>query len=151
MIQFIVSLSRTYFIGPDAAHISAVQFAENSHVIFPFNASYNQEEIVKKLQNMKVMNGPRDTASALDKTREECFSERSGDRYTFPNLAILITHGAPTSQEAAIDAARALRDSGVIVIAISITDDVDKTFLSKLSSPPQVFSKTSVRTLQFIT
>ena len=147
MIQFVVSLARTYSIGPDAAQISVVQFAENSSVIFPLNAHDNQDEIVQVLQHMEIMNDPRNTALAMNKAREECFSPESGDRQDVPNLAVLITHGAPASPEASIDAARALRDSGVTVVAVGITIDVEKKFLSKMSSPPQVFSKSSVRTL----
>ena len=83
-----------------------------------------------------------------------------GDRADVPNLAVLITHGThaldlPEVREnstghareevarddspvADLAAARALRDSGVGVIAVGVTDEVDKRFLSKLSSPPQV-------------
>ena len=145
MIQFVITLTRTYSIGSNATQISVLQFAENSRVLFPLNAFDNQDEIVQVLQNMSLMNGLRDTTAALLKARAECFSPESGDRQDIPNLAVLITHGAPASPEAALDAARALRDSGVTVVAVGITDDVDKNFLSKLSSPPQVSSKSSVR------
>ena len=148
IIQFVVSLTRTYSIGPDATQIGVIQFAENSSVVFLLNTHNNQDGIVHDLQNMKLMYGPRDTASVLHKAREECFRPESADRQGVLNLAVLITHGMPTSPEAALDAARALRDSGVTVVAVGITDDVDKNFLRKLSSPPQVFS---ARTINAIT
>ena len=141
LIQFVVSLSRTYYIGPDAARIGLVQFAESSHVVFSLNAHDNQNDTVQVLQNLKVMSGLRNVSAALNKARDECFSPELGDRYDVPNLAVLIIHGAPALPEVALDAARSLRDSGVTVVTVGITADVDKTFLSELSSPPQVISE----------
>ena len=138
LIQFVVSLAKTYIIGPNAAQIGLVQFAKTAHVVFPLNAHDNQNTMVQAIKNMKQTEGPRNTTTGLFKARKECFSPESGDRKGIPNLAVLITHGTPASPEAALDAAKELRDSEVTVFAVGITDDVDKTFLSKLSSPPQV-------------
>ena len=135
LIQFVVSLARTYIIGPNAAQIGLVQFAKSARVAFPLNAHESQSDIVQAINNIKEIEGPRNTADALFKTRDECFSPDSGDREDVPNLAILITHGAPGSPEAALNAAKELRDSDITVVAVGITVDVDKTVLSKLSSP----------------
>ena len=138
LIQFVVSLSRTYIIGPNATQIGLVQFAKSAHVVFRLNAHDSQSDIIQAIEDMKQTEGPRNTAAGLLKAKDECLSPESGDRKDIPNLAVLITHGAPASPEAALDAAKALRDSDVTVVALGITDDVHKTFLSKLSSPPQV-------------
>ena len=144
LLQFVSSLSRTYYTGQNATRISAVAFAEEAEVIFPLDAYEHSQEVTETLLRMIHMNGSQNTAAGLHKASNECFNSEYGDRADIPNLAIIITHGMPSSKarrEAALKEAVVLHEAGVTVIAIGITGAVDKTFLSQLSSPPQVFDR----------
>ena len=99
------------------------------------------------------------TPEALIQTRNQCFNPANGDRPNVLNLAIIVTDGVPfpgSRRAPAIAEAAALRDTGVTMIAIGITEVIDQDFLKEMSSPPQIegqnyFTATSFGALQTIT
>ena len=151
MLQFIASLSKTYFIDHEMyphhspldyyTQIGVVAFSEEAQQVFPLNAHKNKQDVAQAILKMKPWGWPRNTDAALHKTRNSCFNSKAGDRVNVSNLAIINTYGMPSSPESTLQAAMALKEAGVTIMAIGITDDVDFTFLSKLSSAPQVFGK----------
>lgn len=81
------------------------------------------------------------TPEALIQTRLQCFNSATGDRPDIVNLAIIVTDGLPypdNRREPAIREAAALRNKGVTMIAIGVTDVIDEDFLKEMSSPPQI-------------
>ena len=81
------------------------------------------------------------TPEALIQTRLQCFNAATGDRPDIVNLAIIVTDGLPypeNRREPAIREADALRNTGVTMVAIGVTDVIDEAFLKEMSSPPQI-------------
>ena len=81
---------------------------------------------------------------ALLQTRLQCFNSTTGDRPGVDNLVIIVTDGVPfpiERLEPAIHEAATLRDTGVTIIAIGVTDEIDEDFLKEMSSFPQIKTK----------
>ena len=79
--------------------------------------------------------GWTNTADAFQIARTNVFSDRRADAV---QMAIIITDGIPTRNEArAIPEAENLRNNGVQVFAIGITEFIDEATLKAFSSQPQ--------------
>ena len=97
---------------------------------------------------MKYLNEKTNTSHALDLVRTRVFGGK-GDRAGVPNVAILITDGLPSNMTnpfvdgrgLARSAAQKLKDSGVDLITVGVTSQIDAQLLKDLSSPPQVKDK----------
>ena len=116
------------------------------------------EAINQALLATAYMGQTTNTPEALIQTGTQCFSAANGDRPNVDNLAIVVTDGEPfpeSRKPPALDEARALRNAGVTVISIGITDHIDADFLKEMSSPPQIegqnyFTATDFSTLNEI-
>ena len=75
--------------------------------------------------------------NALYVTRTERFSEKEGERYGVPNIAIVITDVLPQKIDYYTHSEASILKQTSTVLAISITQYVDKEWLKELSSLPQ--------------
>ncbi len=142
-LEFLSTLVGAFHIGPRATRVGAVVFSEQ--VILEFSlASYTWvPEIKDAIESIKYLGETTNTPAALRQTRTNCFGGRD-NRPTVDDLAILVTDGVPfppTRRNPAIAEAKLLRDSGVTMISIGITDVIDMQFLKAMSSPPQEENK----------
>ena len=84
------------------------------------------------------------TPEALIQTRLQCFNRANGDRSDADNLAIIVTDGVPfpeSRRQPAIEEAKRLRDTGVVMVSVGITDVIDEAFLREMSSSPQTLGQ----------
>ena len=140
-LQFLANLVGAFTIGPDATRVGAVIFSEEVILEFPLSQYDNTQSIVQALLASPYLGQTTNTPEALRVTRTQCFSASNGDRPNVENLAIVVTDGVPyppNRRAPALDEARALRNSGIAVITVGITDAIDREFLQEMSSPPQL-------------
>ena len=138
-LQFLNRLVDLFEIGQDATRVGAVIFSEEVILEFPLNAHSDADSVKRAISSMKQLKHETNTAEALKVTRERCFSEANGDLPKVQNLAIMITDGRPEPDPhiripAALDEAELLRESGAIVLAVGVTDQVEQQFLEDISS-----------------
>ena len=139
-LQFLNRLVDDLFeIGQDATRVGAVIFSEEVILEFPLNAHSDAESVKGAISGMKQMKHETNTAEALKVTRERCFNAANGDRPGVQNLVIMITDGRPEPDPhiripAALYEAELLKESGAIVLAVGVTDQVDQQFLEDVSS-----------------
>jgi len=79
------------------------------------------------IKRMPFLNGHTNTTGGLRLMRTEIFNPANGDRENVPNVAILITDGAPTKEVDGLDeeVARIKRD-GVIILGVGVTNAVSE-------------------------
>ncbi len=158
-LQFLSDLVGAFTVGQDATRVGAIVFSERVLLEFPLNAFDTRSEVQRALVSIAYLGQTTNTPEAFIQTRQQCFNPSNGDRPEVQNLAIIVTDGLPfpaSRRSPAIDEARILRDTGVTIIPIGITDNIDADFLRDISSPPQIegmnfFTATDFAALQQIT
>ena len=143
-LDFLSDLTQAFVIGPDASQIGAIVFSEEVRLEFPLNAFDNRDDISQALLNINYIGMTTNTPEALIQTRTQCFNPSNGDRSDVSNLAIIVTDGVPfpdNRRQPAIEEAKALRNTGALMVSVGITDVIDEAFLKEMSSPPQALNQ----------
>ena len=133
-------------------------FSDQASLEFPLNRYYNPDDLKSAIFRMQCIGQTTNTPEAIRIARQQCFDPQTNDRPDVQNLAIIITDGVPyppDRRDPAFRQAQILRSTGARLVAIGITDDVDREVLRQLSSLPQVegqnfFMSTSFRVLNEI-
>ena len=98
------------------------------------------QSIKDAILGLSYLGQTTNTPEELKVTREQCFSQGNGNRSNIQNLAIFISDGVPypaNRKDPAIREAEPLK--GVAnVIAIGVTNVIDRDLLRTISSSPQV-------------
>ena len=145
-LAFISQLLNELKISPQHTRVGAVVFSEDSYLAFPLNQFDNGQSIKEVVNQIPFLGDATNTPEGFKVAREECFVRRNGDRPGVSNLALFISDGEPFPDERrdpAIRQAQQLKDNNdVQLIAIGITDQIDKAFLKAVSSPPQIEGQT---------
>ena len=140
-LTFLSDLIKSFDIGRDATRVGAIVFSEQVDLVFPLNGYDNMNDVQERIESIAYLGQTTNTPEALVQTRLRCFSAANGDRPDISNLAVMVTDGVPfppNRRDPAIAEAKALRDSGVKMVAIGITNVIDKDFLKEMSSAPQI-------------
>ena len=138
-LQFLSRLVDLFDIGPDATKVGAVIFSEQVRLAFSLDTYTDAQSIKDAILGLTYLGQTTNTPEGLRVTREQCFNQGNGDRPNVPNLAIFISDGVPHPPERrdpAIREAESLK--GVSnVIAIGVTNVIDRDLLRTISSSPQ--------------
>ena len=135
---FIANLVNRLDISEDGNHVGLVRFSNTATSIFPLNFYYSPGKMAGVVNNIPFVGGTTNTSGALREALANQFTVENGDRPDAPNIAVLITDGNPNVDEPRTESdAEALRNGGVYLLAIGVTDAVDKSMLSGLTSCPQ--------------
>ena len=137
--KFLSRLVDLFTIGPDATKVGAVVFSEQVRLAFSLDTYTDAQSIKDAILGLAYLGQTTNTPEGLRITREQCFNQANGDRPNVQNLAIFISDGVPYPPERkdlAITEAEALRGVAT-VIAIGVTDVIDRDLLQTISSSPQ--------------
>ena len=140
-LDFLSDLVGDFVVGPDATRVGAVVFSEQVRLEFSLDRYTTSGAVQGAIDAIPYMGQTTNTPEALSQTRSLCFNPSTGDRSDAVNLAIIVTDGVPYPahrRTPALDAAVSLRNAGVEMIAVGITDALDEEFLKAMSSPPQI-------------
>ena len=119
--------------------MGAVVFSNEGRLLFPFSRfNNNLQRASSAILTTTYPGANTNTSGGLYRARVDLFNTRSGDRPNVPNLAIVITDGKSTFDSGrTIPYAEDLRQDGVDIIAVGITNSVDERELRGIASPPQ--------------
>ena len=137
-LEFLATLVGAFRVG---TRVGAIVFSTDARLEFSLNTYTTKDEIQNAIRDLNYFGGFTNTAEALIQTRLQCFNPATGDRPGIDNLVIIVTDGVPhpaKRRDPAIREAAALRDTGVTMIAIGVTDRIDEDFLKEMSSPPHI-------------
>ena len=140
-LEFLSLLVDLFTIGADATRVGAVVFSEQVSLVFALNTYTDSQSVKNAILGLGYLGQTTNTPEAFRVTREQCFNPGNGDRPNVQNLAIFISDGVPfpaNRRDPAIREAEALKNAGVLLIPIGVTDVIDREFLRLISSPPQI-------------
>ena len=138
-LEFLSRLVDLFTIGTDATKVGAVVFSEQVNLAFSMDTYTDAQSIKDAILKLAYLGHTTNTPEGLRVTREQCFNQGNGDRPNVQNLAIFISDGVPfpaDRKDPAIREAEALKRVSS-VIAIRVTNVIDRDLLRSISSAPQ--------------
>ena len=145
-LDFFADFATSFPIGQDDTRVAAIVFSEQVRLVFPLNRFNRSRDIREAIRTIPYMGRTTNTPEALRQADLQCFNSANGDRDDRDNVIIIATDGAPYPRDRRIpslDEARRLKNKGMQIIAIGITNFVDEDFLRGLSSGNNYFTVTN--------
>ena len=139
-LRFLSRLVDLFTIGPTATKVGAVVFSEQVNLVFSMDTFTDAQSIKDAILGLAYLGETTNTPEGLKVTREQCFNQGNGERPGVLNLAIFISDGVPypaDRRDPAIREAELLKGVAT-VIAIGVTDVIDRDLLRTISSSPQI-------------
>ena len=139
-LRFLSRLVDLFTIGPTATKVGAVVFSEQVNLVFTMDTFTDAQSIKDAILGLAYLGQTTNTPEGLKVTREQCFNQGNGERPGVLNLAIFISDGVPypaDRRDPAIREAELLKGVAT-VIAIGVTDVIDRDLLKTISSSPQI-------------
>ncbi len=139
--DFLSKLVDVFTISPDSTRVGAVVFSEQVRLVFSLDTYTDAQSVKQAINAIPYLGHTTNTPEGLKVTREQCFNTANGDRPNVQNLAIFISDGVPfptNRKDPAIREAEALKNTGASVVAIGVTNIIDRDLLRTISSPPQI-------------
>ena len=137
---FAANLIDRFSVGRQATRFGVVVFSDTVELEIALDDYDNARSLKDHLMRVRYMGRETNTPEAFRVTRQECFSERRGDRPEVDNLAVIVTDGVPYPdyrKDPAVVEAQLLRATGTRMVAVGVTDVIDRNMLAQFSSPPQ--------------
>ncbi len=152
-LEFASLLAGAFDIGPDATQVGAVEFSSSAKLVFSLDTYNSKQDVKNAIKSISYAGATTNTDSGMALARTDCFGG-NGDRPTVANIAILITDDepfgdGPDERASAIEESQNLKDTGALLLVISPSAAIDKTYLEELSSPPKLEDKTYFVTSSF--
>jgi len=125
-------------IGKTAVHISYATYDyRSSQVQSVFNENSTEDDVKRNLDNIEFIAStpasPSDPTYALEVINGDVFGPWDGRRNSVPGVAVVMVSSALQQKPAVKDAADRLRQRGIAVIAIGMTNDVTAQDLQLIS------------------
>ncbi|KAM7337042.1 hypothetical protein ACRRTK_003161 [Alexandromys fortis] len=121
MKDFMIGLVKKADVGKNQVRFGALKYADDPEVLFYLDDLGTKLEVISALQNDQPMGGNTYTAEALAFS-DHMFTEARGSRLHkgVPQVLIVITDGESHDAEKLNATAKALRDKGILVLAVGI-------------------------------
>ena len=135
-LALVKDIVQTLEIGRSAVQVGFVSFSNTVKHQFFFNdnANKNKADLLQKIGNIRFRTGGTDIAKALRETFEDHFQDASkGGRDDAEKILVLITDGTSPGTE---EISRTIRDAGIDILCVGITDGVDIPQLTDIAGDP---------------
>ncbi|XP_059519973.1 collagen alpha-6(VI) chain [Myotis daubentonii] len=121
MKDFMINLVKKADVGKNQVRFGAMKYADNPEVLFYLDELDTKLEVISALQNDQPIGGSTYTAKALGFS-DHMFTEARGSRVQrgVPQVLIVITDGESHDTKDLSATAKALRDKGILVLAVGI-------------------------------
>ncbi|XP_077382249.1 collagen alpha-6(VI) chain isoform X2 [Festucalex cinctus] len=117
---FLRTVVSGFDIGPDKVRVGLAQYTDQTFQEFLLKDHMDKKSLLAELDKFPYRTGGTETGKAIDFVRTEFFTERAGSRANqrVPQIAVVITDG--DSADDVVEAARRLRQHGVIIFSIGV-------------------------------
>ncbi|XP_055985295.1 collagen alpha-6(VI) chain [Sorex fumeus] len=115
---FLSEVVRMFNIGPQKVRVGAVQYAENWDLEFEIDKYSNKQDLGKAIENIRQMDGSRNTGAALNYTLGLLQKAKKQRANRVPSHLLVLTSG--TSQDSVVEPALRLREEFIHVHAIGV-------------------------------
>uniref|UniRef100_A0A8C0LUU0 VWFA domain-containing protein n=1 Tax=Canis lupus dingo TaxID=286419 RepID=A0A8C0LUU0_CANLU len=140
MKDFMVDLVKKADVGKNQVRFGALKYADDPEVLFYLDDLSTKWEVISVLQKDQPMGGNTYTAEALGFS-DHMFTEARGSRLHkgVPQVLIVITDGESHDADKLNDTAKALRDKGILVLAVGIAGANPVELLAMAGSSDKYF------------
>ncbi|ELW48278.1 Collagen alpha-6(VI) chain [Tupaia chinensis] len=140
MKDFMIGLVKKADVGRNQVRFGALKYADDPEVLFYLDDLGTKSEVISVLQNDQPMGGNTYTAEALGFS-DHMFTEARGSRLHrgVPQVLIVITDGESHDAEKLNATAKALRDKGILVLAVGIAGANQVELLAMAGSRDKYF------------
>ncbi|XP_046502592.1 collagen alpha-6(VI) chain [Equus quagga] len=140
MKDFMTDLVKKADVGKNQVRFGALKYADDPEVLFYLDTLGTKWEVISVLQNDQPMGGNTYTAEALAFS-DHMFTEARGSRLQrgVPQVLIVITDGESHDADKLNATAKALRDKGILVLAVGIAGANPVELLAMAGSSDKYF------------
>nr|XP_023395803.1 collagen alpha-6(VI) chain [Loxodonta africana] len=140
MKDFMIGLVKKADVGKNQVRFGALKYADDPEVLFYLGDLGTKWEVISRLQGDQPMGGSTYTAEALGFS-DHMFTEVRGSRLQkgVPQVLIVITDGESHDADKLNTTARALRDKGILVLAVGIAGANQVELLAMAGSSDKYF------------
>merc|ERR1711962_569730 len=136
--EFTRNLVDGFDIGVKDTHVGVLTFSEIGEVQIGLTDAFDKQTLFNKIDNLKYAGYRTNTNNALEVVSRDMFSLSGGTRQGVTKVLILLTDGKCTlcGNKGVKDSAMKLKNEGVTVFTIGVTDDINREELEEISSDP---------------
>ncbi|XP_068401997.1 collagen alpha-6(VI) chain [Eschrichtius robustus] len=140
MKDFMIDLVKKADVDKNHVRFGALKYADDPEVLFYLDKLGTKWEVISELQNDQPMGGNTYTAKALGFS-DHMFTEARGSRLHkgVPQVLIVITDGESHDADKLNATAKALRDKGILVLAVGIAGANPVELLAMAGSSDKYF------------
>jgi uncharacterized protein YegL len=148
-LVFINKVIDTLDIGPSAIQLAMVMFGTKAQVQFYLDDYTNKAELQAEVSLTPYLNGWTNLAAGLNLVWSKIYVAGSGTRPGVAKVAVIITDGADNKDTAyTVPEGEICRSKEIQLVAVGITDNVDKEKLMQIvSTPDNYFNVTDYASL----
>ncbi|XP_059821945.1 uncharacterized protein col6a3 [Hypanus sabinus] len=141
--EFLKKVIQELNIGPDTDQVAVVQYSSDARIDFGLNVHSTKDEALNAVRKLKLKTGrPLNTGAALDFVTNNVFIPAAGSRRDAGAAQILVLITAGKSKDNVVPAVEAMRQAGVVPIAIG-ANNADKSELQQIVHEPNLVLKLS--------
>ncbi|XP_069790507.1 collagen alpha-1(XII) chain-like [Narcine bancroftii] len=136
VLNFLKKIIQEFDVGPDKDQVAIVQYSFDPRLEFAFNAYSTKVELLQAIKRLQLKKGkPLNTGTALDFVTRNVFTPAAGSRRDAGAAQILVLITAGKSRDDVGSAAEAMRQAGIMPIAVG-TKNADTSELRQITSDP---------------
>ncbi|XP_051900852.1 collagen alpha-3(VI) chain-like [Pristis pectinata] len=149
--KFISEIINNLNIGPGKDQVAVVQYSFNSRLEFGLNVHSTRDDLLNAMKTLRFKTGRLlNTGAALDFVTKNVFIPAAGSRRDAGAAQILVFITAGKSSDDVGLAAEAVRQAGIVLIAIGAKAAVTSELQQITSDPDSVFKLSEFRELPTI-
>jgi len=137
-LQFIANVTRRFTIGPNDVQVAFVLFSDVATVEWDLTRYRDQASLVNAILSVRYLAESTNLNDALYLTRTQVFAAGRGTRTNAVKIAIILTDGEDNVPEEGtpltIQNATACKNAGIRLIAVTVTDSVNRDRLLQIVS-----------------
>ena len=135
--EFTKGIIDNFDIGVSKTHVGVVTFSENADLQIKLTDTFDKEDLFKRIDGLKYAGYRTALDDALRLVNTDVFSLSGGTRQNVPQILIILTDGKCTvCTEDLETAVSPLKENGVTIYTIGVTENINRTELEIISSEP---------------
>ncbi|BFZ07321.1 hypothetical protein BsWGS_10360 [Bradybaena similaris] len=138
-LQFASNLAENFKIGPDSLQFGAASFSDSPINLFNLNTYTEFQQLEKAILNSQYLSGSTRTYLALENA-QTLFDQSRGGRTGAPKVVVLFTNGRSDDADRTQQQALRLKNSGVFVIVVGLSNSNSQELQAVASNSSAVFN-----------
>ncbi|XP_055493645.1 uncharacterized protein col6a3 isoform X3 [Leucoraja erinacea] len=134
--EFLLKVIEEFDVGPDTDQVAVVQYSSDARLEFGLNVHSTKDELLNAIPKLKLKTGrPLNTGAALEFVTRNVFIPAAGSRRDAGAAQILVLITAGRSRDNVGPGAEAMRQAGIVPIAIG-SKGADTSEMQLITSDP---------------